>query len=116
MLTRVVSVFTSRELPLRAVRSAVRSVHRREFQRIYERAIQDLPGVCGVQFKDQGDRLEVFTLYRGDIQPVEDRIYEAEATLMRAFPDVRPDWRLVEADDSGAPTAESSAHRVLALH
>lgn len=106
---------TARNVGRSVAAPAVRRLHQRGFQRAYERAVWSLPGICDVAFRNRGTHLDVYTLYRGDIEAIEDRIYEIEAALMHAFPDVRPDWHLVEASDTEDSSAQGSARQALAF-
>lgn len=60
----------------------------------YVAAVRNLPFVVAV-FEDDSDELTLISVYHGALAAVENGLYEAQAEVLRRFPDVPVDFHIL---------------------
>jgi len=75
--------------------SNARPIQRAASIQTYLSAVRDIPSVVAV-FEDGAAEPTVITLVRGPLDAIAETIYEAQASVLRGFPSVAVDFRLLD--------------------
>lgn len=63
-------------------------------------------------FEDRSDDLTILTVYRGNLDAVEDALYDAESEVIRHCPTLPIDFHLIDAERADIASLEKTARKV----